>query len=72
MIGDLETRVNPPEQPEQNDPSIERILDLADEAQSIWPGSFVEIVVHIPDSPYRGGEITDNYRLYSVRLETKP
>lgn len=72
MIGDLrEMHLQPDEYPEHHDPKVDAVLNAADEIQQQWAGSFVEIIVHIPDSPYRGGECTDNYKLYSVRLESK-
>lgn len=72
MIGDQrETHLQPAMAGGSFDTRPEKLLDLADEIQALWRGSFVEIVVHIPDSPYVGGEITDNYKLYSVKLEKR-
>lgn len=73
MIGDArETHLQPPAYPEHHDPKIDAVLTAADEIQQQWLGSFVEIRVYIPNSPYHGGECTDNAKLYSVRLESRP
>jgi hypothetical protein len=70
-IGDLDQRVNPPAVPDTLDPKLDALLTLADEAQQLWTGSFIEIVVHIPAEDFiwrDGAEITDAYTLYSVKL----
>jgi hypothetical protein len=70
MIGDArETHLQPPPEIPVVLP-VDRLLDYADEIQQMFLGSFVELIVRIPNSPYTG-EVTDNYRLYSVRLENR-
>lgn len=72
MIGDArELHLQPPATVTSIDPKLDALLTLADECQQLWLGSFVELIVHIPaeDHPWRdGAEITDNHRLYSVKL----
>lgn len=75
MIGDaIDYHLQPPAYADALNPRIEKLLDLADDAQSIWPGSHVEIVVHIPSADFTWGgsvEVSDNPTNYAVRLERR-
>lgn len=73
MIGDAlsEIRVTMPDLTPTPDAKLERLLDLADDVQAVFDGSFVEIIVHAPDAKYRDRDLTDNPRLYSLRIKAR-
>lgn len=74
-IGDaIDYHLQPPAYGDETNPQIEKLLDLADDLQGVYPGSRVEIVVHIPSDLYTWGgsvDVSDNPRNYTVRLERR-
>lgn len=72
MSGDRDPLMDPPVGGKWGPTSkLDEILDLLDQVQFVHPGSYVEVTIHVPESTYRTVELSDQIRLYSLRIESK-
>lgn len=75
MIGDLrDAHLQPVPTPDSLHPKLEELLDLADQLQAVFAGSYVAVHILVDEDDLivrDGAEISDRRDIYSVMVSKK-